>query len=356
MNWRWYLSDLDKIEKNGLKVFTCFSCGGGSSMGYKLAGCTVLGNVEIDKHMNKLYVKNHNPKYNFHMDVRKFKDIPNEDLPKELFELDILDGSPPCSSFSLAGNREKDWGKKKKFKEGQSLQTLDDLFFDFIDIAEKLQPKVVIAENVKGLITGNARGYVREIIKRYDKAGYDTQLFLLNSAKMGIGQMRERVFFISRRKDLHLPKVTMEFNQKPVTYGEVESYLKDNEKIGRPLSPGIRKWFHKVEAGKRIADYHPKKSLFSYRKVHPNKPVHTITASNDNIMHYKEPCFIPDKALIGLQSFPQDYDFMDQKVPYVCGMSVPPLMMYGVASSVVNQVFNLGGTNIGNSKVTNQSN
>jgi DNA (cytosine-5)-methyltransferase 1 len=48
--------------------------------------------------------------------------------------LDILDGSPPCSSFSMAGNREKDWGKEKKFREGQAEQVLDNLFFDFIDL------------------------------------------------------------------------------------------------------------------------------------------------------------------------------------------------------------------------------
>ena len=46
--WKWNLSDLKSVPKNGRTVFTCFSCGGGSSMGYKLAGYTVLGNCEID--------------------------------------------------------------------------------------------------------------------------------------------------------------------------------------------------------------------------------------------------------------------------------------------------------------------
>ena len=43
-DWKWSFSDYPK-EKNGLKVFSCFSCGGGSTMGYKLAGCDVIGNV-----------------------------------------------------------------------------------------------------------------------------------------------------------------------------------------------------------------------------------------------------------------------------------------------------------------------
>ena len=46
------------------------------------------------------------------MDIREFNNLPNEELPKELFELDILDGSPPCTTFSMAGKREETWGKK----------------------------------------------------------------------------------------------------------------------------------------------------------------------------------------------------------------------------------------------------
>ena len=59
-DWKWSFADYPK-EKNGLKVFSCFACGGGSTMGYKLAGCDVIGCCEIDPRMNEVYVKNHNP-------------------------------------------------------------------------------------------------------------------------------------------------------------------------------------------------------------------------------------------------------------------------------------------------------
>ena len=72
----------------------------------------------------------------------------------------------------MVGNREKDWGKEKVFREGQAEQVLDTLFFDFIDLAKELQPKVVVAENVKGLILGEAKKYVRKIYEEFDKAGY----------------------------------------------------------------------------------------------------------------------------------------------------------------------------------------
>lgn len=96
-DWKWSFKDYPK--PNGLKVFSCFACGGGSTMGYKLAGCEVLGCVEIDPKMIEVYKKNHNPKYAFLMDIRDFNDVPNEELPEELFDLDILDGSPRAPLF-----------------------------------------------------------------------------------------------------------------------------------------------------------------------------------------------------------------------------------------------------------------
>ena len=144
--YRWNLKDAVFTKDKG-KVFSCFACGGGSTMGYKLAGFDVLGCNEIDSKMIEAYRINHDPKYSYLEPIQTFK--LREDLPDELYNLDILDGSPPCSSFSMAGNREKDWGKEKVFREGQAEQVLDTLFFDFIDLAKKLQPKIVIAENVK---------------------------------------------------------------------------------------------------------------------------------------------------------------------------------------------------------------
>ena len=184
-SYRWTLKDAVFTKDKG-KVFSCFACGGGSTMGYKLAGFDVIGCNEIDPKMMEAYKTNHNPKYAFLEPIQTFK--LREDLPQELYELDILDGSPPCSSFSMAGNREKDWGKDKVFREGQAMQVLDTLFFDFIDLAKKLQPKVVVAENVKGLLLGDAKQYVRQIYREFDLAGYYCQHWLLDASKMGVPQ------------------------------------------------------------------------------------------------------------------------------------------------------------------------
>jgi DNA (cytosine-5)-methyltransferase 1 len=108
-NYKWTLKDTVFTKDKG-KVFSCFACGGGSTMGYKLAGFDVIGCNEIDPRMNKVYVANHHPRLNYLCDIRE---MVTRELPEELYHLDILDGSPPCSSFSICGSREEGWGKKK---------------------------------------------------------------------------------------------------------------------------------------------------------------------------------------------------------------------------------------------------
>ena len=345
-NYKWTLKDAVFTKDKG-KVFSCFACGGGSTMGYKLAGFDVIGCNEIDPKMMEAYRINHNPKYSFLEPIQTFK--LRDDLPKELYNLDILDGSPPCSSFSMAGNREKDWGKEKKFKEGQAKQVLDDLFFDFIDLAKKLQPKIVIAENVKGLLMGAAKSYVIRIYKEFDKAGYYLQHFLLDASKMGVPQRRERVFFIALRKDLaipflyqadmftQLPKIEMSFNDKEIAFNEF-----DSGKNGKKLFPSLLEWYEKTKEGESVGNCIRRhgfdEKLFSYRKVNPKNPMLTITASPDSgEFRHDGPYRIHDDDVILGGSFPMDYNFVKNQVKYLIGMSVPPIMTARIVDEIYNQ-------------------
>jgi len=336
----WKLTDLELVPKNGLKVMSCFHCGGGSTMGYKLAGYEVLGGVEIDPEMMAIYKANHKPKYSFLMGVQDFNKLPREKIPDEYLSLDILDGSPPCSSFSMAGSREKAWGENKKFREGQAHQILDDLFFDFIRTAEILKPKVVIAENVKGLIQGKAKGYVKQIFQQFDKAGYDVQLFLLNAAFMGVPQRRERTFFIARRKDLDFPIIKMNFNEKPISIRNALGIYAEEK--GKDFTSSINyKYYKAIMPGESFSKAHPKGSLFSLIKLDFNKPSPTITGTNGSDQLYlpTDMFGLSDNQVKILQSFPLDYNFLKQKAGYVCGMSVPPFMMQRVANQIYEQWF-----------------
>lgn len=212
--YKWKLADgypAKGIKHHGTTVMTTFACGGGSTMGYKLAGYDVIAANDIDPQMAKVYKANHNPKQFFLCGIKEL--LGRDDLP----QVDVLDGSPPCSVFSMAGSRESAWQKDKMFREGQAKQVLDDLFFDFIDLAEKTQPKIVIAENVKGMLQGNAKWYTREVVRRFEKLGYKCQVFLLNAASMGVPQKRERVFFIAHRTD---KKLELKFNEGSIKLSE----------------------------------------------------------------------------------------------------------------------------------------
>jgi DNA (cytosine-5)-methyltransferase 1 len=329
----WLLKDIDKIPKNGLSVFSCFHCGGGSTMGYKLAGFEVLGGVEIDKEMMDVYRQNHHPKYSYLMGVQEFKNIPNDKLPPELFDLDILDGSPPCSSFSMAGSREKKWGKNTHFREGQTEQVLDDLFFHYIDIAKKLQPKVAIAENVRGLIQGNARGYVKQIFTQFRDVGYDCQLFLLNAATMGVPQKRERTFFIANRIK---KRIIFNFNEKIITAGKA---IDGSEKDYAPkLRPSLENYWDRIELGKSVSSVNKSGSGFCNVKLDPRLPSNTQTASLP-AMHWKEKRHLYSSESIRLQTFPDDFKCKNELKHYVCGMSVPPFMMQRIANQIAIQFF-----------------
>jgi len=337
----WTLKDTN-FKKDKGKVFSCFACGGGSTMGYKLAGFDVIGCNEIDPKMMEAYIANHHPKYSYLEPIQTFK--LREDLPEELYNLDILDGSPPCSSFSMSGNRDKDWGKEKKFREGQADQVLDTLFFDFIDLAEKLKPKVVIAENVKGLLLGDAEKYVAEIRRAFDFAGYYVGFKLLNASKMGVPQRRERVFFYAIRKDLYtgifvdlfctIPVLQLEFNESKIVFSEIEDVCDQSTIVHTKVST----LWDLAKPGHSFSEYHPTGSFFNDNKTSPCIVIPTIAADpHHGSWHYAIKRQLNAKELIRAGTFPTDYNFVGCNPHYLIGMSVPPVMAAQVATRVYEQ-------------------
>jgi len=333
-NYKWYLKDgypAKNIAKNNYNVFGTFICGGGSTMGYKLAGFNHLGGVEIDPPIADIYKTNHHPKYLFNEDIREFNK--RTDLPTELYSLDLLDGSPPCSTFSMAGRREKAWGKEKVFREGQKMQSLYDLVFVYCDTIIKLQPKVFLLENVKGIIQGNAKLYSKQIVKKMTNAGYNVQVFCLNAASMGVPQKRERVFFIGHKKDLHLPKLKLDFNEDAIPFGEIfeninyndltknEQYLWDKRKIG-DLDFG--------QINLRIGN---KQNSFTTKLLYKDKVCNTVTGGDNNVL-FDIPRKTTKNEVCQIGTYPLDYNFKTIEPKYLIGMSVPPVMTAQIANQI----------------------
>ena len=336
----WRLEDLANVEKNGLKCLSTFACGGGSSMGYKLAGFDVIAALEIEKRISDCYIKNLNPANHYNMDIRLFnKQIRSNPADFEhLMNIDVLDGSPPCSQFSTSGKREQNWGKEKVYGEGKHLQTVDDLFFDFIETVDLLQPKVVVAENVTGLIKGNAKGYVKQIVAGLKAIGYDTQLFLLNSSVMGVPQKRERVIFVSNRTNQK--KIKLGFNEKPIPLKAafVNCDTEDAHWIPE-LSAG---YWRKTAPGESFMEHDIKRHWWDWRKLNPNTPSFTLMAGSRHT-HWNEPRLLSTDELAAVQTFPTDYRYDGDSTwaRWVCGMSVPPFMMQRIALEIGRQWFGI---------------
>lgn len=323
--------------RNGLRVLSTFACGGGSSMGWKLAGFDLVGAVEIDRDMTAIYKKNHAPPHLFQMPIQDFNKLST--YPTELEGLDVLDGSPPCSVFSTAGNREKDWGKERVFREGQAEQRLDDLFFHYIDAVARLAPRVAVAENVKGLVIGKAKGFVKEIFAAFEAIGYDCQLFLLNSSTMGVPQRRERTFFIARRRGAGVPPLTMKFHEPEIP---VAMALRGVKRSGDERIPGeyMQRIWRLSKPGESMSKAAKKtgKGLygFSWCRTDPRRPSRTIAANAHTMLHWSECRSFDSAELARIQTFPDDYDFGKEWGGYVCGMSVPPFMMQRIGLRVAN--------------------
>lgn len=233
-----------------------------------------------------------------------------------------------CSTFSLSGQREKGYKKEKKFKEGQAKQVLSDLFFDWIKLVDKLQPKVAMAENVKGMLMTNAIPYVKKVVAALNDIGYSTQIFSLNVASMGVPQKRERVFFICKRKDLELPDIRLNFNEKPIPFNIVSDNT--DQDISRTTPQYVEYW-NQAREGEPVGKFQ------SIRKVKYNEPCNTINASNG--LYHPKICRILNKrelCLVG--SYPLDYDFLGLEPRYLIGMSVPPVAIAQIAHQIKKQL------------------
>lgn len=342
--WKWWLKNkypATGIKYHGSRVFSCFCCGGGSTMGYKLAGYNVIGGLEVDSKIADIYIKNHNPKIFYNKDIRDF--LRRGNFPKELYNLDILDGSPPCTSFSLAGVREKGWGVKRKYNEGRIYQVLNDLFLVFINVIKKLHPKIAVIENVPGLNIGIAKKkYMPLIGKAITNAGYDFTFKILDSSKMGVPQKRRRIFFLCVRKDIkqiqrkgllqNIPVINLKFNQKEIPAKDI---LDENDKREQIETIGSSLW-----KKCKIGDYFStvsKSGWFQQIRINTLLSVPTLCVSSSTSAWHPNICRPLNKQeWINTSSFPQDYEFNKQHY-HIIGNSVPPIMMANLAHAIYNQ-------------------
>lgn len=200
------VKDTRKAPKHSLKVISTFTGAGGSCYGFSMAGFTPIWASEFIPAARETYLANFPDVLVCSKDIR---DIQPEEILKtckiDIGEIDIVEGSPPCASFSLAGNLNASWGKVKRYSETE--QRTDDLFYEYARIVKGLQPRVFIAENVSGLVRGVSKGYFKDILKELKNCGYNIVAKLLDAQWLGVPQQRQRIIFIGTRIDLDIRPV-----------------------------------------------------------------------------------------------------------------------------------------------------
>ena len=186
---------------NGYQAVSTFSGCGGSCLGLEMAGFEIVMASEFVEAARDTYRLNHPGVF---VDDRDIRTVSADDILEQVGaavgEIDLLEGSPPCASFSTAGKRDKAWGEVKKYSETK--QQADDLFFEYARLVDGLQPKVFIAENVSGLVKGVAKGYFKMILRELKDCGYRVEAKLLDAKWLGVPQSRQRLIFMGVRNDL----------------------------------------------------------------------------------------------------------------------------------------------------------
>lgn len=146
-----------------------------------------VGFSEIDKYAIQTYEK-HFPNHRNYGDA---KSINTRKLP----DFDFLCAGFPCQAFSIAGNR-------KGFKD-----TRGTLFFEIARIIKAKRPKIILLENVKGLLNHENGKTYKIIIKTLDELGYDLEWLVINSKDFNVAQNRERVFIIGIHRNKSCKKI-----------------------------------------------------------------------------------------------------------------------------------------------------
>ena len=165
-------------------------CGaGGMTCGFKLAGMKSLLATDIESSACATLAIN-NPEIPV-----LCGDITNEKTKSEIIATakksgaEIICGGPPCQGFSMAGFRSPDDPRNQ-------------LFRDFVDIVKEVAPKIVVFENVEGLLSYEGGNTYREILQLFSELGYNCLGRLLNTSDYGVPQRRKRVIIICTKKGL----------------------------------------------------------------------------------------------------------------------------------------------------------
>lgn len=173
-----------------MHVLDLFSGCGGISAGFEQAGFKIVGGIDFDSNSIKTFRRNFRQSVAICADISGLsKRAITDNFSKT--KIDVIVGGPPCQGFSNANRwqRESDDPRNK-------------LFYEYLKFVKVLEPKVIVIENVRGILSKN-NGYAKDrILSLVNRLGYRVSFEVLNAADFGVPQNRYRAFFVGIRDDL----------------------------------------------------------------------------------------------------------------------------------------------------------
>jgi DNA (cytosine-5)-methyltransferase 1 len=310
---------------NGFTCASTFSGGGGSSLGYRMAGFRVLYANEFIPAARDTYAAN-KADYTV-LDTRDIREVKAADILETIGlgqgELDLFDGSPPCASFSTSGTREGGWGKIKDYSGTR--QRTDDLFFEFDRLKRGIMPRTFVAENVSGLVKGTAKGYFLDIMRALRQGGeYRVAARLLDAQWLGVPQARQRLIFVGVRADLGFEPVHPVPHKQWIRLDHILPHIR-RVKVGGYAN----KWERADRPNPTLMASDATSSPTAYLSSGGFVELADGTRRKLTIDEVRLICSFPaDFVLTG--SFAEQWERM--------GRAVPPLMMRSVAETIRDQV------------------
>ena len=382
MNNRFTPYTMDDVSRQASKelftIVSTFAGGGGSSTGYKLAGGKVLAANEFVPEAVETYKQNYPDTIVDCSDIRKITGSKKEGVLDwfrsfgvEEGELDILDGSPPCATFSKAtGKREED--KEKHLAKGKKYSEVEQdrigmLIHDYVYLANCILPKVCILENVPEI---GSSSVFNDALRRLRGSGYFVEFKKLKAHHYGVPQRRERMFVIAVRKDIcakigfkeegeikklfpigssYAPSVSDAISNLKLDERDKQEIALIRQAIRKTASYEIIRAIPKNPARpSRLHEHYKgfKNFYFNTYRCAWGEPAPTITQSGNQlggrggICHPEEDRTFTIRELKRLSALPDDFQLtgtFNQQAERI-GRMVPPLMTTAIAKSVYENV------------------
>lgn len=350
-------------------VVDLFCGAGGLSKGFLDAGYEVVLGVDFNDKALETFEENHDNAKAMKLDLFNHENI-NEIINylniKNKSNIDVLVGGPPCQGFSVAGPR--DMNDKR-----------NNLYLAMVKLAQKLQPNVVLLENVPGMLQVNDGIGAKRIISDFKEIGYKMTPKLLYAPDYGVPQIRKRVFFVGLKdcedefkfpdpivdkenyitcKEAIGDLPTLQTKDGDIIYGdEIQDYIMEPQnnyqKLMRKKSDKVFNHIGSIpiEKTKNMISLVPEgknykalpeeyRNLYKYHEAltryHSNKPSLTINTGHRSHFHYKYNRIPTVRESARLQSFPDDFVFYGNKSEQYkqVGNAVPPLLGYVVAKEI----------------------